>query len=114
MKVESVWFFDVNHREYTTPSDPVRVWGDLIWRRHWRQIKVIGETSRSWVLNNGVKLPKKGAWPSNYVLTDAEVDDRVWVHDYRFKIDDAVRRCNHAGTLRRVAELVGYVPEEPK
>lgn len=110
-----VWFHDVNHRVYTKAA-PGRIWGDIIPRGSWRPIQITGETSRSWITQSGTKLPKKGDWSQLWVLTESDVDDWEWVRVHAHPIADAVRKVRNADTLRRIADLIGFVPkvQEPR
>ncbi len=109
-KPEKVFYFDINHRIYH-PPEPGRIYssGGPIWRKHWREVKVTGETSRSWVLENGRKIPKVGALPHGYAFTEAEIDDLEWVKVHALRISEEVRRCDDHATLRQIAVLIGYV-----
>ena len=105
----TVWVFDINRRRYTKP-EPGRLWGSIIWRDHWGPHKIVSETSRSWVLNSGTKVPKRGADPSLFAFSEADIDRRAWIEDNAHKIERAVGRVRDFHTLQKVAELIGYTP----
>lgn len=98
----AIWRFDENHRIYKNQH------GGPDYRSFWRECKITGETSRSWVVGCWGKFPKRGAHPG-YAVSAKEVDDDVWAKDERHRIVRCVERCDVA-TLRAVAELVGYTP----
>ncbi len=101
-----VWIFSENRRVYRKDG----VGGGPIWREHWRQDKIIGETSRSWIVGQGSweqKIPKKGPW-HGVAFSEKEIDQAAYVHDNRHRISDAVGRLQDYACLREIAELVGY------
>jgi hypothetical protein len=110
----TIWVFDKNNRVYA-PPERGRIWvsGGPIWREHWRPVRIVAETSRSWVLESGgTKVPKKGASPSLFAFSQAEVDDQVWVHDNKYRISTEVERLTSPALLRKVAALISYKPSE--
>jgi hypothetical protein len=107
-----IWQYDYNYRVYqdddglksSTPN----------YRKQWRRHEVVEETSRSWVLDNGVKVPKNGknvvdkqGHYMGFAFSEDEVNDRVYRHDHAQKIAEEVRKAD-AETLRMIAELIGY------
>lgn len=105
----TIWCYDENRRRYAAaPSG--RIWGALIWREHWAPRKIVGETSRSWVLQGfpKTKVPKRGADPRLFAFSERELDERVWIHDNRSGIGFAVSQCYDYATMRKIAELLGY------
>lgn len=107
----TVWYFDYNRRVYSKPG-PDRAWGQLIWREHWREVEVTGETARSYVTAFG-KMQKKGANPRQWLFTEAEVDEMAWAEEHRHKVARFVERWDlPTPTLRQVAAIVGY-KEQP-
>ena len=99
-----IWRFDENHRIYKEPR------GGPDYRSFWRECAITGETSRSWIIGNCGKCPKRGEHVG-WALSIHEVDDDVWAKDERYRIVRCVERCNVA-TLRAVAALVGYMPND--
>lgn len=108
----TIWVFDLNRRFYTKPSGG-RLWGEPIWRRHWRPLKIVGETSRSWILESRQKVPKRGADPTVFAFSEADIDRMEWVHYNAYRIADKVLRLRDYETLRKVADAIGY-REPPK
>lgn len=109
-----IWVYDYNYRVYE--DDDGNRTSSPNYRKSWRKHAVVDETSRSWVLNDGTKIPKNGKASFdrlgnnvNYVFTQEEVDDRVYRHDNAHKIADAVSGVD-AVTLKKIAELIGYQP----
>lgn len=109
MKVgDTIWFFDQNRRVYApgTTSPP-------IWRAHWAPIKVIGETSKSWLIgyeHRPTKLPKSQTTWTGYALSEEEIDKAEWVYKNRFVIEKKVGYLNDYDKLKQVAEIIGYKP----
>lgn len=83
-------------------------WGAPIWRKHWVPSVVVGETTRSWVLKNRSKVPKRGApWVA---FSEADIDRAEWVHENRHAIARRLEQCRDYDTWREVARLVKYEP----
>ena len=103
----TVWFYDVNHREYTKPEEG-RIWGTIIERAHWRPRKVVSETSRSWITDRGDKLPKKDDWGYLWLRSEDAITSRAWARQHARRIADKVRGEKRVDVLRRVADMIGY------
>lgn len=106
MKIgDTVYWFDQNKRVYIKgQSAPV-------WREHWRAMKIVGETPRSWVTDwYGTKLPKKGPLPRGWCASQEEIDEQEYIEIHKYKIAEAVRRIEDPELLRAVAAVVGYAP----
>lgn len=112
MKVgDKIWRFDHNRRVYPKTNDQYRS-VPPIYAEHWVPVEIVGETSRSWIVDwFKAKVPKKGPH-HGYAFTQKEVDDDVWVHSHCWRLREVVSVCKDADVLRKVAELVGYKPEE--
>lgn len=112
MKVgDKIWRFDDNRRVYPK-APPGKLWprGGPIYREHWYEVEITGETSRSWVVGKGYgecKVPKKGVH-HGFAFTKQELDDACYVHEHAHKLGDEVRRLRDAATLRLVANAIGY------
>lgn len=106
----TVWRFDVNCREYQKGPDG-RSYGGPIYRAHWRECTIEGETSRSWLIGKyrPEKVPKQGTH-RGWAFTFEEVDDNCWIHDHRYGVSRAVNECRDATKLRAIAEIVGWKP----
>jgi hypothetical protein len=102
IKVGDMYFiFDENNRVYATNSC-----GGPIYQKHFVPVKVISETSRSWITDRyGIKVPKANPW--NRLFTQHMVDDAVWVYENRVRIADKVIVLR-GPLLRQVAEIIGY------
>jgi hypothetical protein len=124
---DSVWIFDSNHRVYPKP-EPGHSYagGGPIYREHWRERFIIGETSRSWLIgyrrdgtpvHSRIKVAKtlpgsihcsgRGYGPSKIAYSWTEVEADVWAHGHRYPIVRMVERCD-GETLKQVAALIGY------
>lgn len=102
-----VWVFDGNHREYAPNPDGGRPSGPPIYAAHWRPKAIVSETSRSWILSSGMKIPKKRiAETCNVCYTEAEMLEDVWVHDNRHRIAEAVRQTKNAQILMRIDAIL--------
>lgn len=104
MSYPDCWVFDVNRRKYKTDKNG-RTIGGPIWKEHWRKVKIVGETSRSWVTSGGLKIPKKGG--PQYAFSEDDIDRMAFV-EKSWQIADAVRYCKDYETLKRIAEMIGY------
>lgn len=105
----TVWLFNINRRVYRERK-PGEIYasGAPIWREHWVPHLIVGETARSWVLEYGRKVPKKGADPRCVSFSSEEINRAAYVHENAPKIGDKVRRIADADLLRKVADLIGY------
>jgi len=94
-----VWVFDRNHRIYKQGK-----FGPDF-RSHFVPRTITSETSRSWVLSSGEKIPKatlKGIYTS-----ERQIDDACYVNDNRYRISQAVYRMDCAAVLREIAVICG-------
>lgn len=107
--VRHVWIFDSNRRIYP-PAPNGKLWasGGPIYREHWVKHEVAGETRASYITKHGGKVPKKGG--HGFALSEAEVEDDVWRHDHRWRIAKIVGDLRDVSILRKVADVVGYLP----
>ena len=122
-----VWFFDQNRRRYTA-TEPGRIYGGkLLWREHWRERFIVGETRVSWILGSSLdanpehtwtvdKVPKKdfGAARSLYAVSEEEITRREWVHAHRGKLAERVKDLADPELLKQVASLIGYDSKDPQ
>ncbi len=107
----TVWIFDQNRRVYRKTGSS----RGPVWREHWRPEKIIGETSRSWIVGQGwneTKIPKKGWNPRAVCFGEAEIDRQAFVVEHAYRISDLVRRLDDYDTLKKIAEMVGYKAED--
>jgi hypothetical protein len=108
-KPTHIWVFDCNRRVYPVKA-PGETSGSPIYREHWVKREITGETTRSWLINEGwraVKVPKRGASPRRFLFSEKDVDDAVWVNDHRYRIERLIPTLSPE-KLRQVAELIGY------
>ena len=109
---DSIWIFDINKREY-----PPRVNGQCsgapIWIKHWREHKIVDETTRSWVLDWGIKIPKKAKSDSWMAFSWEEVVQAAWINDNARHIADMIRHRDMTyDLLKKVAEVLDYKEKE--
>jgi hypothetical protein len=108
-KPTHVWVFDCNRRVYPAKA-PGEIGGSPIYREHWVKREIIGETTRSWLIdsyNYTNKIPKRNADPRRFLFSEKDVDDNVWCNDHRYKIYRLIPTLSPE-KLRQVAELIGY------
>jgi hypothetical protein len=112
---DKLWMFDANRRRYKLCAN------GPIWREHWVERQIIGETRVSWLVDYpgetkpGVlthKLPKsaflRGGRPSLWARSLRQIEQAEWLHDHHYNLGLAVGRCNDYAILREVARLIGY------
>ncbi len=117
MKVgDNIFHLDANHRVYRKDKDGDRT-GSPIYKEYWREIKIIGETSRSWLVgweHRPTKVPKKDLEENKltgYCQTMEEIDRRAFVAEHRHKIAELVRSVDH-DQLKAIANIIGYKAED--
>ena len=100
---DTIWRFDGSRRIYNDKN------AGPIYREHWVETVIQGETSRSWLVGmfRTYKVPKKGPHPG-WAFSQKEVDDDCWVRCNRYKIEKSVAMVSNADVLRKVAELIGW------
>ena len=99
---DTVWVFNENRRIYARDEKGKSLGGGPIWREHWEKGEILSETSRSWVLRYGEKVPKKGHDPRKYAFSLADIEDQAFVHENRYRISMAVSRNTDAAKLRTI------------
>lgn len=112
---EVIWYKDLNHRVYARDENNRPV-GSPLEAEYWRPIGVESETSRSWVLVNGVKVPKNTVFPTyQFALSKEQAMEIAWFDEHYNKIADTVRhlgwgidRHKNLALLRKVADVIGY------
>ena len=106
-KYPDIWIYDADLRYYAVNEKGAQ-YGPPIYRRSWRKVTVVGETSRSWITDyHGRKVPKNSQDP-NVVFSEEELEQRIYVNDHARPISIKVRDCKDADLLKKVAELLGY------
>lgn len=101
--IDRLWIFDSNRRVYEKKDG---FSGSPIWREHWREEKVIGETSRSWVVSFGKKVPKKGGYGIAFSID--EINNQAYIKNNAYKIGENVSNIKDHELLKKIAGLVGY------
>lgn len=113
-----VWVYDDNRRIY---SDNSYSGGKIIWREHWHEQRIVSETTKSWVTNCKVKIPKghrhsnRTKWSRHmfgvgvhYTFDYQDVLAAEWVVDNVHDISRTVNDIRDPELLREVAKLIGY------
>lgn len=82
----TIWFHNSRKRIYDTPCEER-------WERQWEKLAIKSETSRSYVLENGVKVPKNATMrdPMEFALTDEEHAESVWNHYNYLRVTSALQ-----------------------
>jgi hypothetical protein len=100
------WIFDINRRVYNKDEKGFSH-GSPIYREHWIKLKIIDETTRSWITSDGTKLSKMNP-PNGVVFSEEELNDIVFIHDHAYKISEKVRVLDDVKLLKEIATLAGY------
>lgn len=116
---DTVWVFDINRRIYQKPP-PGKIYpeGGPIYREHWVAKKIIGETSRSWLVEptwRPVKISKRG--PHHGIcFSIKDVDDACWKNEHAHKIIGSLSANRLTkDQLLVIADMSGYkIEEQPK
>jgi hypothetical protein len=66
-------------------------------------VPVVSETSRSYVLQGGKKIPKNAPRGYGYAFTKEMVDQDVWMHHNKEPIIQAIKRSSDCDMLRQFA-----------
>ena len=98
-----VYVFNENNRVY--PKDG-GISASPIYREYFQPMKIVGKTTRSWLLSNGIKIPKKTL--AGIYIDETAVDQACWVHDHKWKIIRKAESVRDYETLRKLADLVDY------
>jgi hypothetical protein len=120
---DKLWFYDENRRRYDKDGR------HPIWRDHWVERVIVGETSRSWMVwlvgteaswspLLASKLPKAafrdGRAPRLWARSVAEIERQEWVRTHRYPIQSKVAYCEDYDVLVQIAKLVGYSADGAK
>jgi hypothetical protein len=103
-----LWQFNRNRCVYRRDENG-RPHGNPIWREHWEQVEIIGETSQSWILPWNKKIPKKQL-PEGYVLDESEINRQAYIVENSSRIAQRVQAIQDPDLLMQVAKLIGYEP----
>lgn len=109
---DSVWLFDYNRRVYA-PRKPGQIaYPGPLYLGHWFEVKITGETARSWVTEFGRKIAKRNSPSrfSDFAWTYDDVLQFAYIEAHRHLIADAVNRCTNYRELVTIAETLGYEP----
>lgn len=109
---DTLYHFDINRRVYDKPPpESGRIFGTLVYAGHFKPLKIIGETSQSWLMEFNYKAKKKAGGPLQRggFYTAEEMADNIWMHEHRHKIRDLIDRASPTH-LREVARILGYQP----
>ena len=102
MTPEFIWYFDNFH--------------SAVWRDRWRKVHVSGETQRSWILRDPIRVgrrkitrvPKSGM--RGFAMAEADIARLEWVEVHKGKIVEQIRASTDAELLMRIGMLLKYRP----
>lgn len=107
----TVWKFDENAREYKKDGSGHQ---RLVYRSHFVERTIVGETTRSWVLDDRTSVLKKELtykhWSGSRarLWTSAqEIADSCYIHDNAGPISNRVLYLKNAAKLKAIEELLG-------
>lgn len=110
----TVWLYEENRRVHAKGSGRT---GGPIFRGHWAEYKITGETSRSWIVGvdgwEKCKLPKKLAPAVNEYapcFSAEELDRRCFVAE-RHKLMQHIGNIRDYDTLKAIADASNYQPK---
>ena len=107
------WLFSENNRSYDGRRR-------LIWRKHWVEAEIVGETRVSWIVEGRphCKIDKKtlqirqkgdGFGPKRVVWSKKELDGVCWVHENRYHILEELRYKDFdQATWVAIAKLIDF------
>jgi hypothetical protein len=99
-----LWYFDENRRIYERDTKG-NVIGPPIWREHWHEVAIIGETSRSWIISyTNDKVPKK-SFPGKYAVSQEQIDRLEFVSK-RYQLSRRIDQCRDYETLQEIKKLL--------
>jgi hypothetical protein len=101
-----VWILNPNRRVYRKDENG-RSFGGPIHREMWEPDKIVGETSRSWIIGEWrkLKLSKKGPW-HGIAFSREEADQISYVEDNGYRVSEMVRKANY-DQLKRIEAILG-------
>lgn len=97
--------------------------GDIIWTSSGNPKRIVGETSRSWLLEteyewqDNPKVPKKQAPASlypNWFYSQEEMDSAMFARAHRHSIANDVSFLSDGALLRKIGEMIGWKPKEER
>ncbi len=112
---DKFWIKDTNRRSYKN--------GQNQYRYHFVQVEITGETSRSYIVNGGMryefKAPKRDPFKyvggeygfSKQLLTTDMMEDEIWCQSHRHKVISKLQ-ASPGFVIKEVAEMIGYKEEE--
>lgn len=105
MKIgDDVFLKDTNHRVYARNSQG-KPFGGPLFSGHFVPVRIVGETSRSWIITRyGMKCPKKGP---TVLYTAEQVHEQVWLHEHQSRIIRELERCQDIQVFKQLARLLG-------
>ena len=103
---KTVWLFDENNRVYARDDKGRSLGGGPIWREHWRPVKIVGETSRSWITEYRDKIPKKGHDQRKFAFTRDEIEEQAYIHENRYRLAQSVQSLSDPKKMREIAAIL--------
>ena len=114
MKVgDTIYKFDVNRRAYTKPAAG-SLWGSPIYEHHFEPHVIVGETKRSWLVNEyggETKVSKDTLLSSRHRgyqwYSEEGKAGHLWMREHRPNIMRLFERADYE-TMREIARMLGY------
>ncbi len=102
----TVWVFDENHRVYRR-NEKGRSEGGPIYREHFVECKITGETSRSWIIGRyRMKVNKKTL--DGMYISQEQIDLKCWANDHKYGVVRMIEYSTDGAMIKAVADLIGY------
>lgn len=98
-EITHIWFHDSKKRVWDTPFDER-------WEKQWEKLEVVGENSRSYILSNGAKAPKKqeNVKLGTFAYSDEQLKEIIWHHNNNRKIAEEIKELA-GGSIELTREL---------
>lgn len=109
---DTIWSFDINRRVYPEGKGIGR---SPIYSEHFSPHVITGETPKSWIVNEYGKdrkinkitmLESQGQFSPMPWYTSQGRENRIWVHENRYRIIQTVQNSGDVGKLKRIAAIL--------
>lgn len=108
---DMVWVFHSQNNVYDAA-------GNYLGRGRWVLAPIVAETRQSFLVSSAkfdrITGNQRGTGqytPTMHIYGEVEKQDHIWTSRHRFAISKQVEACDVA-TLRKIADLIGYVAED--
>ncbi|MBC5852120.1 hypothetical protein [Vibrio metschnikovii] len=85
-EITHIWFHNSKMRVFNTPVNDR-------WEKQWEKLSVVSENSRSYILSNGAKAPKKqeNVQLGTFAYSDEQLKEIIWHHNNNRKIAEEIK-----------------------